>query len=831
MLKNYITTTITNLITHKLYSVINILGLAIGLASCLVIALYVHDETSYDKHWGNAERIYRLNTAINMTGNETTKVPATALPALPAMKRYFADEIEFTSRVMSLSREVTFGDFQFQESIASVDKEFIEIFDLEVLAGSLKTTLEGPAGIALSTELAAKIFGRQDVLGQVLTVNTLGVNADYQVTAVYRLPEGNTVLDLPAFTLLNESTLPPSFNNWIAINFWSYLQLKSGIDIKQINSRLLDFTDQNVDISPMMAGPDVKPSDRIRFDLQNISELHLNSPFDETRAGGNKTAVMAFAAISVLVLLIGSINFMILSTAKATQRAKEVAMRKVVGAKRRQLVVQFLGESIFIVILSTLISLALVELMLPFFESLVGRNLDVSYSSPATILSLLLLGITVGIIGGLYPAFVLSNFRPADTLKTSRPGEMRGSSVLRNAMVVFQFSISITLIVAAIVIFAQVKYTANRDPGFNKENILIINDLLLRPGVNPQRNSLKQQIAGLSNVTNVALSAHQPGQQLGLAATAIPFKISGTSGSSLPLPALAVDYNFFKTYKIPFVSGRDYSEDRDQHSQLLMQLIQPGAQPADSTLNKIIINVSAARRLGIVDLEDAIGRQISSTNSTSGYTYNFSIIGIVADTHFFSLNAVPRAETYILEPGFGDVLSIRFQNEPQKILSQVSKVWKSVMGDAEMSFSFVDQLMAEEFKQEQLEARVLISFSLLAIIVACLGLYGMASFTVERRTKEIGLRKVMGAKVKTIVKLLLWQFSKPVLLANFIAWPVAVWIMLNWLERFPYQIALWLLGPFCLMAGLIALSIAWLTVISNTTRVARSSPIHSLRYE
>lgn len=825
MFKNYFATAINNLFKNKLYSAINIVGLAIGLAACVVMALYVQEENSYDKQWDNSDRIYRMNTAFDIPGGELLKFPLVAVPAIPGVRQYFANEIEFATRTMGNERIISIGDVEYEDTLVNVDPDFLEMFQVEVLAGSLKDTLSSPSNIALSEEVATRYYGSNDPIGEVLTATIQGYSQDYQVTAIYSL-EGNTVLDIPMMSLLDDVSLPEILMSWFSVNSGGYFQLRNGIGIEAIESRIGELINQNVDLSIIIPDVEIDSSEVVLIDFQNMETLHLDSPWDTLRAGGNKTVVLAFSAIAVLVLLIGGINFTILTTAKATQRAREVAMRKVLGARRKQLVVQFLGESFFIVMLAMALSLLVVEAMLPLFEAIVGKELSVDYTSPFTYISLTVLLFIVGLSGGLYPAFILSGFRPGSILKSNRSSENKGSASLRSVLVVFQFTVSIALIIATSIIYAQIQYSSNRDPGFNKENVLVINQLAARPELQDKVETLKQQLLGLANVSDVGLSSVQPSQQQ---QNYNVYTTLGESSNTYTLARTGVGYDYFKTYQIPFVAGRDYTLERDTpEPEFDVATATLGNSNSELLERNIILNVGAVKAMGFASAEAAIGQII---NSSTLANINYTIIGVIADNHIYSINSLPRAELYLLEPTQPNVVSVRFQGSPQAIVEQASTIWKDVMGDVEISTVFVNQLLANEFTQAKTEANMLISFSLLAVLIACLGLYGSASFTVDRRTKEIGLRKVMGAKVKNIVALLLWQFSKPVIIANIIAWPIAVWVMLDWLQRFPYQLDKWILFPICLAAGIFALSISWLTVASNTTRVARGNPINALRYE
>jgi putative ABC transport system permease protein len=828
MFKNYLKTAINNLLGDKLYSGINILGLAFGLAATILIALYVLDETSYDRQWGNADRMYRVNTDVWSTGGGFSRRAGTALPVLPALQQFFPQQIEAGTRLLAFDSEIRVGDQGFAETVTRVDGDFLDLFELEVLAGSLADALAEPARLAVRVDVAQRVFGADvelaDLVGQVMTISYNGVSRDYRMAAIYRFPAGNTVFDLPMLTLLDVSVLPSFYGNWSGLTVTSYLRLQPGVDAAPVVADLPRFTDQHADISGLQAGPDVRPRDRMRFDLQNITSLHLDSPFDDSRAGGNRTVVIAFTAIAVLVLLIGIINFTILSTAKATKRAKETALRKTIGASRFELIGQFLGESFCVVLPAMLASCALVELLLPVFETMVGKTLQITWFAPDTLLALGAMYLVVSLLGGLYPAFVLSHFRPAATLRATRLRESKGALNLRNLLVVFQFGVSIALIIATGVIYTQVRYVMARDPGFNRENLLVIDGLLERAEVNAAKQALKLQLANLGTVTGATLSSHQPTQTRGFGNINARYSVTGQEAAPQLITTLGIDPEFFSTYQTEIVAGRAFSTALDQPAEIFQE---GGLAPS-----KVVINVSASRLLGFASPEAAVNSQIRFSNPTLvSVSHELTVIGVAADTNFHSMNAVPRPEVYSYSPGFTDVLTLRFDGSPQMLMEQVTGVWRSVMGDAELSTSFVAQNIAAEFAQERVEAQLLISFALLAIVIACLGLYGSAAFTVDRRTKEIGIRKVMGAQVLEIVTLLLWQFSRPVLLANIIAWPIALWAMLTWLQRFPYQIDTVILLPLCITAGFIALSIAWITVGSTTARVANRNPVLALRYE
>ncbi|MCG8412914.1 MAG: ABC transporter permease [Pseudomonadales bacterium] len=820
MFTNHLKIAIKDLSTNKLYSVINIAGLAISLAACIVIALYVQDETSYDKHWSNAERLFRVNRT-ELLDNSQRRYSSTSLILSPTLNRYFSGEIEYASRLMALNQDISFEDAQYSETVYAVDADLIEMMDFELLSGSLNNAIADVNSIALSDAFARTVFGDKDPIGETISLSSTGVvglNKDYQVDAIYRLPPENSVLELPAITLFDMDDFPWG-TDWGIISTHTYIQLNEGSDVESLSQRLPEFVNGNVVFREAQQTPGAGPSERMCLDLQNISEIYLNSPFDTSGNVGNKTAVIAFTIISILVLLIGSINFMVLTTARATQRSKEVVMRKIVGAQRRQLISQFLGESVFTVFLSILVALGILELLLPVLEPLTTKSLSIDYASPLSYLFILSLLLLVGSAGGIYPSIILSRFRPSGVLKTAPSSETRSSLRLRNLLVVFQFAVSIALIIATAVIFTQMRFLGDRDPGFNRENLIAINNLLFREEVRARKSALKEEVLALSSVSNATLSIHQPTQQLGLANNYMSYSIPGGPDTRYRIATLPIDEDFVETYEIGLLAGRSFSLERDSIS-----VDNPG--PLFVNRN-VVLNESAVRELGLGSPGDAIGQQVLTLDSDNTLT----ISGVVNDTDFFNLRSVPRPEVYILNSGLTDVLTIRYEGDEQTAMAQITEVWNAVMGDEVLQSSSVEQLMAQEFTQEQIQANILTSFSLLAIVVACLGLFGSVSYSVDRRKREIGIRKILGAKIREIVMMLVWYFSKPVFVANVIAWPVAIWVMINWLEQFPYQIDRWLLLLVCLFAALAALMIAWLTVASKSFITALQNPIDSIRYE
>lgn len=826
MFQNYISVALRNLYKHKLYSAINIIGLAVGLAACILIMLFVRDELSYDKFWSNADRIYRLNTTFSPPGREPFVTVSAQGPTKHALKSYFPEDVDKVTRFNSMRVVLQKQDDVFSEQVMWTDTETIDIFDFDVVAGDLRQSMNDNASLAINETFAHKYFGDTNPIGQTLTLSVYNLKRDYRIGAVFKDLPHNTVLEFQAMAMIDEKDFVDQeweFSQWFSVNNYVYFTLKPGTSIEPVNQRLDAFANNFIEISNTSL--DGSASDFVHYSTQPMTAIQLDpagARDGEMKPTGNMTTVLTFSAIAGLILVIACINFMNLATAKSTQRAREVALRKVLGAKRGQLVMQFLGESILIAVIGLVFGIVLVELTLPSFGDFVGKELAFNYLDGITILSLMGLIGVVGILGGVYPALILSGFRPAHVLKANKSSESSGSVRLRSVLVVMQFAISIALIVSTGVVYGQKLYATNMDPGFNKENLLVIRNTA-RNGAADKREALKEQVKRLPGVKMVAYSSDAPSSGNENNTTV---NIPSEEGDRSVLIGLhRVDYEFFDTYEIDFLAGRPYSRDYALDMRPRVEDMPEGT----TVQGNLIVNEGAVRRFGFASPQDAIGKMVRLGGGSR--QAEMTIVGVIHDIKFQSLKAVMRPEMYILSPDDFSNLNIRFEGNPAELVSRIENVWKSMITEVPFAYDYVDEIMSEEFTREEDQSILLAIFAGLAVVIACLGLYGLASFTAERRTKEIGIRKVMGASVFDIVRLLLWQFSKPVLLANLIAWPLAAWGMLAWLESFPYRIEAWVLVPLCLVAGIIALTIAWVTVGGNAARIARSNPIDALRYE
>ncbi|MBN1472922.1 MAG: ABC transporter permease [Syntrophaceae bacterium] len=833
MVKNYLITAINNLLKNKLYSAINIIGLAIGLSAFILLTLYVLDELSYDKQWDDAECIYRISTVMNLGTPMEFKMQGAPSMVPSAFKDFFPENIKFGTSIKKIPGELQIGDIRYPGPLSRVDQDFINIFQCELLFGNLQSTFKSPNNIALDEELAKKCYGDKNPTGEMITfISNSGDKIEYKVSAVYRFKSSNTVLSVSCFSLKDNAG--EGELSWQFSADGTYIRLKEAADIERINKRLPDFIDQKVPHGKLPTGK--KLSDLLSFPLQKMSDMYFDpliSPVEQQTKSGNRAVINIFMMISALVLIIACINFIILTTANATQRAREVAMRKVVGARFGQLFCQFIGESVLITLAAALLSIALLETSLPLSEMIMDKNLVVPYSSPGSYLFMTLLVIIVGLLGGIYPAFVLSGFSPSRALSANKTIRAEGSLMFRNILVVFQFAISIALIIATAIAYFQLRYTSKHDPGFNPENLLVLEEIGRASDTKNYANTLQQEFLKLPAVNNVGLSTSQPTKKGGIIYILPPFRPKtddSTQGQEVTFNVISIDYNFFKTYEMSLLSGRPFIHGLDQEES---RIYNPDSDTSNENKGqkRILINNTAARQLGYASPEEAIGKILECGEPGSREYEEFTIIGVVADSQYESLRKKPVPEAYNLSTDQTQFVTIRYHGDYQTIVDVAKNVWQKVVGDIPFNYSSVKLNLAASFSQEEKENRALISFASLAVFIACMGLFGMASFTVDRRSKEIGLRKVMGATVKDIVILLGWQFLKPVIIANFIAWPVAIYAMQNWLERFPYRFNPIYMIPVCLLSGFIAFIIAWLTAAGITTRDARRNPIHSLRYE
>jgi putative ABC transport system permease protein len=826
MLRNYITVAIRNLVNNKLYSAINIGGLAVGLAACLLILLFVREELSYDKWLPNADRIAVVESTFFIPGREKLAFPGAPGPIKDPLEKDFSSDVEKVVRVYEDELPIRAGEQKALGKIGFADPGFFQVFDLPMVAGERESALKNNSSIVLSQEMARKFFGDQPAVGKTITVSDKLV---FTVVGVFADMPKNSSLTFHSIALLDLARYkdrPWVAERWTSVNTGVFVLFRTPEARQRVEADMVAFTNRHVKFE--VPGILELPSLFLKFEFMPLLDVHLHASKPGYENPGSMTTVLAFSGIALLILIIACINFVNLATARAMKRAREVAMRKVVGATRGQLVRQHLGEAIVTALIALVVAIALVEISLPAFNSLLHKELSLDFvGDPMLAVMVLGLIVAVGAVGGFYPALYLSRFRPAEVLKANQ-SSVGGSSRLRTGLVVFQFAISIALIVCTATIYSQTVYARNFDLGYQHDNRLLLKGL----GDLPSKEAgatLKSEVAKLPGVKSVSLSSDGP--PLESNNNTLFYPTSTPSSDRYIVETLNVDVDFFKTYGVKPLAGRLFSADHPTD-------YAPGDIKRDHpTEQSIVINQAFVAKLGGKRPEDVIGKVMWDAAPEGEVMTRTTIVGVVPDLYLRSVRiAVTPLAYYVSKPESGfNRLSIAVQpGRMAETLKSVQDVWGRLAPAVPIRTAFVDESLASLYDADAQRGKIFAGFAAFAVLIACLGLFGLASFSAERRTKEIGMRKVLGASVLDIVRLLVWQFSRPVIIANLIAWPVSFYLMRKWLAGFRYAISLtdppFLLGIFG-GAALLALAIAWLTIAGHAYKVARSNPGRALRVE
>jgi putative ABC transport system permease protein len=823
MLRNYLAVAFRSLVSNRLHSLINIGGLAVGLAACLLILLFVHDELSYDAWMANADRTISVETRFNVPGRETIAVAGTPGPAKQAFEKDFSSDIERAVRVWGNRMPIRIGDRKFREEIVYADPGVFDVFDLTMIAGKREDALANNVSIILSETMARKFFGELPAVGNTIIV---GEKTVYTVVGVFAdIPKGShtTMGAVALFDPERYKEQPWIAERWTSANTRVYLLLRTPEALDRLVADMPAFIDRNVRIE--VPGFTEKPSTLMNFDLMPVRDIHLHSDKQGYENLGSLAAVVAFAGIALLILVIACINFVNLATARAMTRAREVALRKVVGATRRELVIQHLGEAILVALVALVFAIAIVELALGPFNSFLNKDLELNLlGDPGLALAMLGLIVAVGVIGGLYPAFYLSRFRPASVLKANQ-SSASGSSRLRTGLVIFQFAISIGLIICTTVIYAQTRYARTFDLGFAKDDRLVISAL---DDITPEaRETLKREVGAVAGVKGVALSSDTP--PLNNNNNTLFYPTATVNSDRYLVEQLRVDPDFFSLYGVEPLAGRLFSRDRAGDFAVTDDDKRP--DPKQS----VVINRSFVDKLGAKEPAEVIGRVLYQVNDEGKPLIPTTIVGVIPDLYFRSVRAVITPTAYYVTTHHQlYALTVHYDHDRQpEVTAAIETIWNRVVPAVPIQIGYIDDQLAKQYDTDAQRGQIFGGFAVFAILIACLGLFGLASFSAQRRTKEIGMRKVLGASVLDIVRLLVWQFSRPVLIASLIAWPVSFYVMRRWLGGFEYSISI--TDPRVLMifvaATLIAVAIAWLTTAGHAVRVARANPARALRTE
>lgn len=807
MLKSYFKIALRNLVRFKAYSTINITGLAVGMACCILILLYVFDELSYDHFHENSERIYRIGIDGALGGETNFRAAVSPAPMRNTLLQEYP-EVEAATRFKSFGFPVMrYGDKVFsEEKFFWVDSTFFDVFTVEFVKGNPKTALTQPESVVLTEKTAKKYFGDEDPVGKLINSDN---RRDYKITGVVKEFPENSHLHFDFLASISSYTFIDQ-QSWLDNDYHTYILLREGFPSEQFEAKLPGVVEKYV--FPLIerflkvSMEDLKKSGaRYEYILQPLTDIHLYSNLDrELEPNGDIAYVYIFSLIALGILLIACINFTNLATARSSNRLKEIGVRKTLGSSRKQLIKQFLTESVLMTFIAVIISLIIIEVTLPFFGELVNKRLTFGLFTNAFSIPLLIFFILlVGTFAGAYPALYLSSFNPVKVLKKAT-GHSGKSSWLRNGLVVVQFAVSITLFIGTIIVYNQLNYISNKKLGFNEEQVVVVKKT---DDIGRYMESFRNDLKSVPGVINASNSHRIFGEDLGNT----PYRRYGTSDNHL-MNILFADYNFASVYSIEIFQGRYYSE----------------YYGSDTTA--VVMNETAAKELGISD--DPIGKQIEHPHGDGETPDVFTVIGVMKDFHFQSLHR--RIEPIIIRlftpDGFGRNVSVKVNPDNiSKKLEEIEEVWHKYAGNQAFEYTFFDDEFAEVYEVEKRTGIIVSVFSVLAILIACLGLFGLAAFTTEQRTKEVGIRKILGASVPGIVFLLLKDFAKWVLISNIIAWPIAYFALNKWLEDFAYRIDI---GIWTFMAAsLVAISIAVVTVSYQSIKAAVANPVKSLRYE
>lgn len=815
MIKTYIRLAFRSLVKNKAFSFINIFGLATGLTCCMLISVYLMKEFSYDKQHRNGNRIYQLAT-INKEGGEVTRSATTASPMGPAMKNEFA-EIEAQCRLLkTFQDDKTLLQYRGENDLRSfyenngffADADFFRLFTYDFSEGDPATALNSPTGLVISEDLAKKIFGKSAALNKVIHINSnTNGEFDFTVTGVFRKPKNPSHIDAGFFMSMQSGEVGP----WVRestsmVNnnlFYTYFLLRPGADPKKLEAKFDGFINK-------YAGDDLRSSGRSRGQyLINVKDIHLYSDAEgNVTPSGSLTYLYILLSIAVVTLLIACVNFMNLSTARSVKRAVEIGVRKVLGAQQHALVKQFLWEAILLSMIAFFIALALGYFLIPLFEKLSGREFSFTGREYALVaFGFFIITIIAGLLAGIYPAFYLSAFKPVKVLKGKFTNSF-GAISFRKVLVVFQFVIAVGLIVASISIGKQMHYMRTKDLGFVKDQQLVIP--LRTTASRHIFPALKEAVLSNAAVSSAGASIYYPGVEN--VTDWLLYKQGNPSTDTKTVFINRVDNSYMQTLGLKLAAGRLFSP----------------AFPND-TANRIVLNEQAIRQFGFRSPEDAIGKNLAATRN--GAELPFEVVGVVKDFHFKGLHSAIESYGFLLNRtnSFAFLLAHIQPGQVKQAISGIGANWKKLNPNEPFEYSFLNHDFNNNYIEEERLAAIIRYFTIIAILISCLGLFGLTTFTVEQRTKEIGIRKVLGASVAGVVALLSKDFLKLVFISFLIASPLAWYFIHRWLESFAYRVSFsfWIVFTGWVLAFLIA----FFTISIQAVKLALTNPVKNLRTE
>ena len=797
MLIIYFRNAIRILISQRFYSFINIVGLSIGITACILVTFYVKHDLSYDTYHKNAENIYRIEFSITQEGITNNLAQSQALLG-PTLKNEYP-EVKKLSRIYFSNRSlVKTGDKNnYEDRIVYADSAFFEIFSYQAVAGDITQFLKKPNSIILTESTAKRYFGKDDPLGQAIEIDNqynfevAGVIKDVPVKSHFKFDF------IAPYSSLDKQPVAGYFPQWGAtFGSYTYMLTEKEFDPKAFEKKTENFFSTHI----------TEYEGGWRVLVRPLLDIHLNShSSDEIEENSSMSRIIIIGSIALFILLLACINFMNLSTARSSERAKEIGLRKVVGASRIQLVQQFLSESVMFSIASLLISIITIKLIMPSFSSLVGTEIGIGYNSDWTTMLLILGGVlAVGILAGLYPALVISSYKPVNVIKgvySANSGKNK-ASYLRKGLVIVQFSISIILIVGTIIVNLQLKYLRNYNMGFDKENMIVL-PAYGKVGKNYQ--TIKNELRNIPGVLSVTAGRSAPTGNNNIGTECRPNGNINNLGA-FGIEVNSVDHDYMNHFGVKLVAGRYFSEDF------------PGDFP-----NAMVINEKMVGSLGFKNAQDVLGKSYSIQLNE----YKPEIIGVVKDFNSSSLHNEITSQVFMTNPNWFKefIVKVKSANMPLTINS-MKEVWTKFFPQYPFEYNFLDESIDKMYKSEEKYSKVISIFSVVALFIACLGLLGLASLVTEQRKKEIGIRKVQGASIKSIVQLISGEFMILVIVSNLIAWPAAYFFMNKWLVSFAYRIdiSLWTF----ISSGVLVLLIAMLTVSFQAVKAALANPVKSI---
>lgn len=797
MLINYLKNAARILISQRFYAVINIVGLAIGITACILVTLYVKQDLSYDKYHKNAGNIYRIEFSIERDGVTNRLAQSQALLG-PTLKNEYPEVKNFTRVYFSDRRLVKTGENNnYEDRIVYADSTFFEIFSYQPLAGDISQFLRKPNSIILTETTAKKYFGNENPLGKTIEIDN---QYSFEVTGVIKdVPvKSHFKFDFIAtYSSLDKQPVAGYFPQWGA-TFGSYTYMLTDKEFDQIAFEKKTENFFSSHIEGYEGG--------WRVHVRPLTDIHLNSHLaDEIEENSSISRVIIISSIALFILLLACINFVNLSTARSSKRAREIGMRKVIGAARSQLVLQFLGESVLFSVASFLISILTVNLLLPSFSSLIGTETGFDFKNDWILMILITGGvIIVGILAGLYPALFISSYQPVEAIKgiNSSASGRNKTSFLRKGLVIFQFSISIILIVGTIIVNLQLRYLRSYNMGFDKEYMIVL-PAYTRVGSNYK--TIKNELRDIPGVISVTAGRSAPTSNNNIGTECRPNGVISIIGA-FGIEVNSVDYDYMNHFGVKLVAGRYFSEDFS------------GDFP-----NSMVINEKMVKSLGFKNAQDALGKSyFISLNE-----YKPEVIGVVQDFNSSSLHNEITSQVFMTNPNWFKEFIVKVKSENiTSTINSLKEVWAKFFPQYPFEYNFLDESIENMYKSEERYSKVISTFSVVALFIACLGLFGLASFVTEQRKKEIGIRKVQGASINSIVQLVSGDFLILVIFSNIIAWPIAYFVMNKWLISFAYRIdiSVWTF----ILAGVLALFIALLTVGFQAVKAAMSNPLKNL---